>query len=121
MRTLFRNPYGSTEPPRGEGAHDARLLLAAVASVSLVVSALVLLVLVRMGDVQAGYEMYALQKRKVELTQQRSALLLELSALRRPDRLARAGSELGLAPPRADQMLRLDVEPSAPADEERAP
>lgn len=86
---------------------DVRALLACITGVALVVGSLVLLVLMRMGDVQAGYELYALQKRKVELTQRRSALVLELAALKRPDRLAREGAALGLAPPRADQVLRV--------------
>lgn len=85
---------------------DVRALLACITGVALVVASLVFLVLVRMGDIQAGYELYALQKRKVELTQERSALLLELAALKRPDRLARLGAGLGLVPPRADQVLR---------------
>lgn len=102
MRTLDRLEEQAAEA----SARDVRALIAAIAGASLVVAALVLLVLVRMGDVQAGYELYALQKRKVELTQERSALVLELAALKRPDRLARAGARLGLAPPRPDQVLR---------------
>jgi hypothetical protein len=96
---------------------DVRALLACITGVGLVVASLVLLVLMRMGDLQAGYDLYALQKRKVELTQEKSALLLELAALKRPDRLARIGTRLGLAAPRADQVLRVDVHEVAPSEE----
>lgn len=104
MRTVDRAEAEAAEL----GARDVRALLAAIVGASLVVASLVLLVLVRMSDVQAGYDLYALQKRKVELTQQRNALVLELAALKRPDRLAREGVKLGLAPARADQVLRID-------------
>lgn len=103
-RELSREWTREFSPERDR--RDASALLACIVGVSLVVASLVFVVLVRMGDIQAGYELYALQKRKVELTQQRSALLLELSALKRPDRLARVGADLGLVPPRADQVLR---------------
>lgn len=101
MRTQDRSEERRDE----ESARDVRLLLASVCGVAMIVGALVLLVLVRMADVQAGYELYALQKKKVELTQRKSALELELASLRRPDRLARIARDLGLAPPRADQVL----------------
>lgn len=80
-------------------------LAAAMVGVSTIVAALLFTVSLRIQHVQLGYELYSLQRRKVELTQQRSMLELEVAALKRPDRLARIGRDLGLQPPTTTQVL----------------
>jgi cell division protein FtsL len=87
-------------------AADARLLTVTVLGAALVVSSLVFLVWVRMAEMQAGYRLYSLQREKVALRQERSKLELELAALRRPERLARAAKDLGLGPAEPGQLMR---------------
>lgn len=80
-------------------------LAAAIVGITMIVVALLFTVSLRIQHVQLGYELYSLQRRKVELTQQRSMLELEVAALKRPDRLAKLGRELGLQPPTTTQIL----------------
>lgn len=87
------------------------MLLAAIIGTASVVASVVLLVWVRMADVQAGYEVYRLQREKVKLRQAQSALEVELASLRRPDRLHELARERGLLPPAAERVLRIAREP----------
>jgi hypothetical protein len=82
------------------------LLLASVLGAALVVGSFVLVVWVRMAQLQGGYELYRLQRQKVRLLQERSQLEVAVSALKRPDRLALESARLGLQAPRADQVWR---------------
>lgn len=80
-------------------------LAAAMVGISIIAVALLFTVSIRIQHIQLGYELYSLQRRKVELTQQRSMLELEVAALKRPDRLAKLGRQLGLQPPTTTQVL----------------
>lgn len=90
-------------------------LLAVVLGASLVVASLSFLVAVRAAQLQNGYHLYSLSREKAELLEERSHLQVEVAALKRPDRLARAAAELKLVPPRPDQLLR-EREIAVPAD-----
>lgn len=95
-------------PPTAAGGQGVPVLVASLFAAALVTAAVVFLVWVKMVQVQAGYRIHELQREVVDLRQERSALEVEVSALRRPDRLDRVGRErLGLFPPRPDQILRL--------------
>ncbi|MFZ9888127.1 MAG: hypothetical protein ACO3JL_11550 [Myxococcota bacterium] len=80
-------------------------LIAAIVGVTTVVGAMLFTVSLRVQHIQLGYELYSLQRRKVELTQQRSMLELEIASLKRPDRLASLGRQLGLQAPSPTQVL----------------
>lgn len=108
--TLVRSvpPMSIRAIPEGLGA-----LLATVVAAALVTAAVVFVVWLKMVQVQAGYAIHELQRDVVELRQERSALEVEVSSLRRPDRLAQIGRErFHLAPPTPEQILRVDNLPS---------
>ncbi len=84
-------------------------LVSAVLGASLITGALTFLVWLKIEQVQAGYSIFALQMRLLELRQEQSALQVERTALRRPERLSRlAQQKLGLFPVRPDQVIDVD-------------
>lgn len=118
MADLFGNRWARgkavsfADEPRVAGtelspsARAPAMLLAAIVGASLVVGSVVVLAWVRMAEVQAGYEVYRLQRDKVRLRQERSALEVEIAALRRPDRLQRLAERYGLEAPPQERVLR---------------
>lgn len=87
-------------------------LVSAVVGASMITGALTFLVWLKIEQVQAGYSIFALQMRLVELRQEQSALEVERSALKRPERLSRlAHTELGLYPVRPEQILDVEEAP----------
>lgn len=93
--------------------HDATLhglptLVGAILGAGLITASLIFFVWVKMAQVQAGYAIHALQTEAMKQRQERSSLEVEVSALRRPERLRQiAVSRLGMAPPKPEQLLRL--------------
>jgi cell division protein FtsL len=82
------------------------VLVSAIMSAALVTASLIFLVWVKMSQVQLGYEIHRQQSDLVKLRQEKNALEVEVSALRRPERLLRLAAErLDLHPPRPDQLI----------------
>jgi cell division protein FtsL len=101
-------------------------LLATVVASALVTASVVMLVWVKMTQVQAGYAIHKHQQELLELKRERSALEVEVSSLRRPERLARVGQQyFGLRAPAPGQVVRVDdlaaLKTSAPAATGKAP
>lgn len=99
----------TTETSIGSSAHGhapvPTTLVASIVGASLVLVSALFFVWLRMTEVQSGYEVYRLQRDKVRLRQERSALEVEIAALRRPDRLQKMASQFGLIPPSAARIL----------------
>lgn len=82
------------------------VLVCAIVSAALVTASLIFLVWVKMSQVQLGYDIHRLQNELVKLRQEKSTLEVEVSALRRPERLLRLAAErLDLRPPRPNQLI----------------
>jgi hypothetical protein len=76
----------------------------------------------QLETLRVGYRIEALERRAHQLEQVERQLRLESAYLGNPARLAeRAGSELGLAPPRIDQVLFLEEIAAAPPPRSGAP
>lgn len=100
--STVRRAYDDDE---GSGALT---LVSAIVGVGLITASLIFLVWVKMVQVQAGYAIHALQTEAMKLRQERSTLEVEVSALKRPERLRRIAVErLGMAPPAPHQLVRL--------------
>lgn len=83
-------------------------LLATVVAAALITASVVMLVWVKMTQVQAAYAIHQQQQQLVELKRERSALEVEVSSLRRPERLARVGAQhFGLYAPAPGQVITL--------------
>lgn len=84
-----------------------RSAVASLATMALLLP-LLFLVGVRVAQLQAAYSIAKLETQRVELDQERRVLELEISVLKRPDRIERlAETKLGLNPPSEAQFLRL--------------
>jgi hypothetical protein len=78
---------------------DLALVLAAALAATLLAASLLLLVGVRVAQVQSGYRVHELRSELVRLRQERAALDVEKGALVRPTRLAQlARARLDLVP-----------------------
>jgi|GEM_PF-1748098 len=86
---------------------DARFLVLSIVCAALVTSSLVFWVWVKMAQVQAGYRIHELQRELVQLRQERSSLRVEVAALKRHDRLHQLSQKLGLHPPKAEDVIRI--------------
>ena len=83
-------------------------LLATVVAAALVTASVVVLVWVKMTQVQSGYAIHQHQQELLELKRERSALEVEVSSLRRPERLARVGQRhFGLRAPAPGQVVKV--------------
>lgn len=83
-------------------------LVSVVLGVSVVTASLTFLVSVKTEQVQSGYAIFAAQIRAQELRQEQSALQVELSALKSPDRLHRvAQSKLDMHAPGSARTIGL--------------
>ncbi len=81
--------------PRG----DLGLVLCALCAAGLVVASLLLLVGVRVAQVQTGYRVHDLQSELLHLKKERASLDVERATLLRPARLAKLSrTTLGLVP-----------------------
>lgn len=93
------------------GRNDLALVLAAALGATLVAASLLVLVGVRVAQVQTGYRVHDLRGELVRLRQERAALDVEKGALLRPARLAQlARTTLDLVPVDAARALPLSIE-----------
>ena len=99
---------------------DARFLVLSIVCAALVTSSLVFWVWVKMAQVQAGYRVHELQRELVQLRQERSALRVEVAALKRHDRLHRLSEGLGLHAPPAEDVIRIQGAASMPMNTAKA-
>ena len=96
-----------TQAPRA--SQGALLLLASAAAAALVTASVLVLVWVKMTQVQAGYAIHQHHQELLQLKRERSALEVEVSSLRRPERLSRIGHRVfGLRPPAPGQVVKID-------------
>ncbi len=109
-------------PPQaaGGGATPARRRRRSMASVVVAVAVVVLpavvLVAQRTHAARTGYAILALQGEVQTLQAENARLLAEVAALRAPDRIERiATTQLGMVPPRPQQVASLPVAPPARA------
>jgi len=106
--------------PTASSSSGPVVLAASIVSAACVTASLVFLVWVKMTQVQVGYDIHRQQTDLVKLRQEKSALEVEVSALRRPERLMRLARErLDLAPPRPDQIVRFAPVLDDQRDEDR--
>lgn len=88
------------------GARRTRWLIAVAGASALILSAMLFFVWTRIRVVQTGYEISRANQVQQELLEESRALRLEVATLRAPRRIeAIAGSQLGLRPPRPEQVV----------------
>ncbi|MBI3078770.1 MAG: cell division protein FtsL [Deltaproteobacteria bacterium] len=91
------------------GARRACWLLAVAGASALILAALLFYVWTRIRVVQMGYEISRANQAQRELLERSRALRLEVATLRAPRRIeAIAGSQLGLRPPRGEQVVVME-------------
>jgi cell division protein FtsL len=105
-----------SQPPQGSSSRsDLTLVLAAALAATLVAASLLLLVGVRVAQVQTGYRVHDLRSELVRLKQERAALDVEKGSLLRPARLAQlARTQLDLVPVDGARALNVNDPPKPP-------